>query len=294
MARRTSREAARRRQDRLYTLVGLLVLVVVLLLVFSWLWRLLDQQAPKVAPVAEQCVARVGDMSTSLDLEQSGNAAIIVSESIRRGLPARAASIALATAMQESGLRNIDYGDRDSVGLFQQRTSQGWGTIDQIMDPWYSAGKFYEHLVKVPGWQSGDINDVAQKVQRSGVPDGYRKHVEQARAWGSALTGHSPASISCVDRGTSAPSAAGGVAMLKKAFGNSVKVTTAQGRVQLNSSDQTRLWAATQLLQMTTGTTGIAQVEVGQQTWTGSGTEVAAWGGTASAKPTEAVVTLRA
>ncbi len=61
-------------------------------------------------------------------------------------------TIALATAMQESQLRNIGHGDRDSVGLFQQRPSQGWGTFEQIQDPVYSAGRFYDHLAEVPGY----------------------------------------------------------------------------------------------------------------------------------------------
>ena len=63
--------------------------------------------------------------------------------------------IALATAQQESRLRNLDYGDRDSLGLFQQRPSQGWGTEAQVQDPAYAAGKFYDWLVTVPGWETG-------------------------------------------------------------------------------------------------------------------------------------------
>ena len=69
------------------------------------------------------------------DLDQAHYASIIVGLSVRRGLPARAASIAMATVYQETGIRNLDYGDRDSVGLFQQRPSQGWGTEKQLMDP---------------------------------------------------------------------------------------------------------------------------------------------------------------
>ena len=138
--------------------------------------------------------------SYDLDLEQSQNAAIITAESIRRGLPTRAAAIALTTAMQESKLRNIDYGDRDSLGLFQQRPSQGWGTAKQIMDPWYSSGKFYGELVKFSNWKTVSINDAAQQVQRSGYPEAYRKHEPLAKAWASALTGHSPSALTCINR----------------------------------------------------------------------------------------------
>ncbi len=112
--------------------------------------------------------------------EQAGNAATIAAVGWERGLPDRAVVIALATAQQESGLRNIDYGDRDSLGLFQQRPSQGWGTEAQVQDPDYAAGIFYDRLVAVPGWDSGRLTEVAQAVQRSGFPEAYQKHEAMA------------------------------------------------------------------------------------------------------------------
>ena len=98
---------------------------------------------------------RVHAARTSLTLtaEQVTNAATIAQVARDRGLPDRAIVIALATAQQESRLRNLDYGDRDSLGLFQQRPSQGWGTEAQVQDPVYAAGKFYDGLVKVPDWE---------------------------------------------------------------------------------------------------------------------------------------------
>jgi hypothetical protein len=72
-------------------------------------------------------------------------------------------------------LRNLSYGDRDSLGLFQQRPSQGWGTEAQVQDPGYAAGKFFDHLVLVPGWETGRLTDVAQAVQRSGFPEAYQQ-----------------------------------------------------------------------------------------------------------------------
>jgi hypothetical protein len=77
----------------------------------------------------------------------------------------------MATVYQESGIRNLDYGDRDSVGLFQQRPSQRWGTPEQLIDPYYATGRFYDALVKIKNWESADINHVAQKVQRRGYPE---------------------------------------------------------------------------------------------------------------------------
>ena len=135
-----------------------------------------------------------------VDLDQAHFASIIAGVSVRRGLPPRAASIAIATAYQETGIRNLDYGDRDSVGLFQQRPSQGWGTKQQLMDPDYATGKFYDALVKIENWETADINDVAQQVQRSGYPEAYRDHEADARVLASALTGQSPAGFSCLDR----------------------------------------------------------------------------------------------
>ena len=112
--------------------------------------------------------------------EQVANAAIIAQVGRDRGLPERAVVIALATAQQESRLRNLDYGDRDSLGLFQQRPSQGWGTEAQVQDPAYAAGKFYDWLVTVPGWETGRLTDVAQAVQRSAFPEAYEQWGQMA------------------------------------------------------------------------------------------------------------------
>ncbi|MGY1639973.1 hypothetical protein ACI782_02435 [Geodermatophilus sp. SYSU D00703] len=119
--------------------------------------------------------------------EQVANARTIAQVGYDRGLPQRAVVIALATAMQESGLRNLDYGDRDSLGLFQQRPSQGWGTPTQVQDPAYAAGKFYDGLVRVPGWETRRLTDAAQLVQLSGFPEAYQKHEGMAVELTAAL-----------------------------------------------------------------------------------------------------------
>lgn len=139
---------------------------------------------------SSQCTVTVGEKAANLTAEQSNNAALIAAVAVERGLPARAASIGIATAIQESSLRNIDYGDRDSVGLFQQRPSQGWGEVEEILDPYYSINKFYDGLVKVSGWQDLPVTEAAQEVQRSGFPEAYADHEGEARLWASALTGN--------------------------------------------------------------------------------------------------------
>ncbi len=163
-----------------------------------------DGSLPPFLPPVEECQARVDGHLVELDLEQSGNAALIAALSVRRGMPARAATIALAAAYQESDLRNLEYGDRDSLGLFQQRPSQGWGTRAEILDPYHAINAFYDALDRVDGYTSLPVTEAAQEVQRSGFPGAYADHEEDARVLASALTGNSRAAFWCTvddDRG---------------------------------------------------------------------------------------------
>lgn len=122
-----TRQRRKRRSANPVRSIAALMVVLTILAGLGWggykVWKAVD---PFATTEPEGCRVVVLGQSYDLDLEQSQNAAIITAESIRRGLPTRAAAIALTTAMQESKLRNIDYGDRDSLGLFQQRPSQGW------------------------------------------------------------------------------------------------------------------------------------------------------------------------
>ncbi len=143
------------------------------------------------------CTVSVQDTEVQLTREQAENAALIAAVGVRRDLPARAVSIALATAYQESKIRNLDSGDRDSLGLFQQRPSQGWGTAAQIQDPYHATNAFYDELVTVDGYRDMRITEAAQRVQRSGFPEAYEDHAADGRALASALTGNSPAALTC-------------------------------------------------------------------------------------------------
>ncbi|HEX6578565.1 MAG TPA: hypothetical protein VF082_09355 [Jiangellaceae bacterium] len=147
--------------------------------------------------VREACTAKVDGRTTTLSPEQAAHAATIAAVAEERGLPARAVTIALATAYQESDLYNLDHGDRDSLGLFQQRPSQGWGTPAQIQNPVYAVGRFYDALVQIPDYRALDITVAAQQVQRSAYPDAYADHEADARVLASALSGNSPAALSC-------------------------------------------------------------------------------------------------
>lgn len=120
---------------------------------------------------------------------QLANAAIIVAVGKQMNVPEQGWVVAIAAAMQESSLTNLDHGDRDSLGLFQQRPSQGWGAPAQIMNPTYASKQFFQHLLAVPGWQQMSVNDAAQAVQRSGTPTAYAQHEQAARDVLAAVRG---------------------------------------------------------------------------------------------------------
>jgi LysM repeat protein len=144
--------------------------------------------APAPAPVP------IGATPVALTDEMRANAAVIVQIGRQEGVSDYGIVIALAAAAQESGMRNVQYGDRDSLGLFQQRPSTGWGTPAQVLDPAYSARAFYggannpnaghtRGLLDIPGWQSMSVTQAAQAVQISAYPDAYAKWEVSARSW---------------------------------------------------------------------------------------------------------------
>jgi len=277
-------------------IVALAVAVALTILVVA-VKLTLDRPTPLIGTPAvpgDQCTAVAGNYTGSMDAEQAGNAAIIAGESIRRGLPPRAATIALVAAWQESGLRNLDHGDRDSVGLFQQRPSQGWGSVEQIMDPWYAAGKFYDALVKVKGWQAISVNDAAQAVQRSGYPNAYGQHESAGRAWASNLTGETQAGVRCL-----ANKGVGGggdelVALLTKVWGKRLTISTDGKTIAISASSSVTAWAVAQLSMAQLAAHGVTSVQVGAKSWTHSHNGLAAWRDAPTpVKAAQVVVTLR-
>jgi hypothetical protein len=186
------------------TLGGFLLLVLALALVAG-----LGTQPPRLG-TGGQCrlVAHGRPMAASStegspwDAEQLTNARIVVDTADQLGLPNRAAVIGLATALQESRLRSLTQAqsDRDSAGIFQQRPSMGWGSLDQVMNPAYAAQAFYDHLVQVPDWTQLPVTVAAQSVQRSAYPDAYAKWEPTARRMNAALTGTGHATVSCTPK----------------------------------------------------------------------------------------------
>ena len=154
-----------------------------------------------------QPAAAAATQVDGLDAEQARNASIIVTTGQAAGVPTHGLQIALATAMQESTLRNLDYGDRDSIGLFQQRPTTGWGTLAQLRDPVYAARAFYggphgpnttgdasepPGLLDIPGWQDMRLTDAAQAVQRSAHPEAYQQWADDAETWLTKLISTDP------------------------------------------------------------------------------------------------------
>jgi hypothetical protein len=274
---------------------GLAVALVILIgLGVGAVWWLSDRGITPPVPGQQRCVASAGDRSVALDLDQAHYASIIVGLSVRRGLPARAASIAMATAYQETGIRNLDYGDRDSVGLFQQRPSQGWGSAEQLMDPHFATGAFYDALVKIDGWETDDINDVAQKVQRSGYPEAYRDHEADARVLASTLTGHSPAGFSCLDRSGTAGDSAALIRSLRKTFGR-IESERSGTSLVIDAASARRAWAYAHYAVANAEAYGVTTVTVGGRQWQTQDMTLPEWteGATPGADPRRVEITVR-
>jgi len=191
------RSAQLTRSGRLAALLAAVLVAAVLAVTGLVLVQRLGGSLDDLLGSSGSCTVEVDGHTSTLDTEQAAEAAVISAVSVRRGMPARAASIALAAAMQESKIRNLDYGDRDSLGIFQQRPSQGWGRPRQLMDPYYASNHFYAALERVDGYADLPIDEAAQQVQHSADGSAYAQHEPDARALASALTGYSPAALSC-------------------------------------------------------------------------------------------------
>lgn len=172
--------------------------VVLVLVAVVGVWIVVRQVGGQLRlPLSSRTCTVQADGRVALDADQMANAATIAAIGVQRKMPERAVVVALATAYQESGLRNLAGGDRDSVGLFQQRPSQGWGTPQEIRDPRYAANRFYAALKKVNGWERMRVTDAAQKVQRSAFPEAYQKWADESEVLSRALLGHATGAVAC-------------------------------------------------------------------------------------------------
>jgi len=218
----------------------------------------------------------------SITPTQAQNAAIIAAVALRKGMPDHAVTVALATALQETELRNLPYGDRDSVGLFQQRPSQGWGTTEQIMDPNYAASTFFDHLAQVPGWQTIPVTEAAQLVQHSATPGAYAAWETEARSLARALTGEIPAGLSCDLAGF------GGPAPTPSALSDAV--TSEMGAQLLGVPVSTKIgWQVAEWAVAHAYSYHLSTVSFGGMTWAGASGTWAPTGGSGARTPQNTV-----
>jgi hypothetical protein len=221
-----------------------------------------------------QCTTEVGQLTVILTGPQARNATLISAIAIRRGMPAHAATIGLAAALQESKLYNVRGGDRDSLGLFQQRTSQGWGTRRQIMDPVRATNAFYDALQRVPDYGTLPVTVAAQRVQRSGYPSAYAAYENDARALASALTGYSGPAFWChvaPPDGSPAPPAQRAAQVrqtLLPALGPTAVRVASGGALEVPVSSPERGWTVAAYVVSHAHQLGVSRVAYRGRTWT--------------------------
>ncbi len=153
-------------------------------------------------PISSGCLVRGGAFDVPLDPGQASIAATIAGVATRRSMPERAVTIAFAAALQESDLANLSYGDRDSVGIFQQRPSEGWGTRRQLLDPVYASGRFFAALASVPHYRRLHVYQAAQAVQHSADGSAYAQYAPQGAAMAGGFSGQLPHAVWCWYSGT--------------------------------------------------------------------------------------------
>jgi hypothetical protein len=221
------------------------------------------------------CTVTDGIESVALDPDQIANAATIAATGIRTDLPERAITIALATALQESKLRNLPGGDRDSVGLFQQRPSQGWGTPAQLSDPRYASRRFYGALKRINGWESMRLTEAAQLVQHSAYPEAYARWTDEAELLAGALVGRLDRAVACTRVGKPAIQGAVAAKALTAAlhldWGDLATVTPPDAvGLSLSATDHQTGWQYAHWLVAHSTEKGVRSVRYDDQLWTSS------------------------
>jgi hypothetical protein len=234
------------------------------------------------------CQAGPGANPIALDFAQTVDAASIAGVALRERLPRQALTIAYATALQEAKLENPSYGDLDSVGIFQQRPSEGWGRASQLEDPAFAAGAFFAALVKIHGYARLPVYEAAQDVQRSADGYAYEQWVPTAAALTAAFTA-SPHAVTCWYDPTSQAASQGvstrldlaaAINGLEGTFGRPgeagpvLRATTDRsGKSGTVAVTATGGWAVANWLMANALSYGITQVRYGGYQWTAGLTE---------------------
>lgn len=234
------------------------------------------------------CQAGTGGNAMPLDFGQAADAATIAGVAVAEHLPRRALTIAYATALQESKLENLDYGDLDSVGVFQQRPSQGWGTAAQLEDPAYAAAAFFRALVKVPGYTALPVYQAAQDVQRSADGSAYQQYAQAGTLLAADFTAaphavtcwYDPATQAANDGGSARLNLKGAIRALEDAVGRpgGSRLVREVATVRSGGSGTFAVtaaggWPVANWLVANASSYGITQVRYGGYQWTAGLTE---------------------
>jgi hypothetical protein len=258
------------------------VLVVLGVVAGFGYWLGHRQERVPLPSLGPDCQVEAGG-DVRLEREQMANAATIAAVGVRLGMPERAVVVAIATALQESKLRNLPHlgrqNDHDSVGLFQQRPSQGWGSVEQVSDPRYASERFYLALRQVRGWQEMRVTDAAQRVQRSAFPEAYERWADDARVLATALLGRSGAAVACSVpedpplRGEAAAGALGSA--LVADWGEQASFAPSEpAGVSISAADQPTGWQYAHWLVAHAANHGVTRVQFADLEWTA---ELGAW-----------------
>ncbi len=171
--------------------------VLVVVLVIAALALSKSKDIPVLPGIGSSCLVKGSSFDVPLTTGQAGIASTIAGVARARSMPVRAVTIAYATALQESDLENLPYGDRDSVGVFQQRPSEGWGTREQLLNPVYASTKFFAALAQVPGYQRLPVYRAAQDVQHSADGSAYGQYAPQGETMATGFAGRQARSVWC-------------------------------------------------------------------------------------------------
>jgi hypothetical protein len=234
------------------------------------------------------CQAGHGNNAIPLDFGQAADAAIIAGVAVRENLPRQALTVAYATALQESKLENPGFGDLDSVGIFQQRPSQGWGSATQLQDPAFATTAFFNALTKVPNWSKMPVYKAAQAVQRSADGYAYQQYAQTGALLAADYTAalhavtcwYDPAAQASSLGVSTKPNFGGALKGLTDAFGpvqagGAVRAVTAQPASGTHTLKVTRAsgWPVANWLVANAGNYGITQVRYRGFRWKAGLTE---------------------
>jgi hypothetical protein len=246
---------------------------IVMAVVLGVVYLVTTKRVPLLPAQPTSCTAAAGRQEVPLAVGQAAIAATIAGVATRHDLPERAVTIAYAAALQEAKLTNPDYGDRDSVGVFQQRPSEGWGTVEEIMNPVYASSRFFAALETVPNYLHMPVYAAAQAVQRSADGYAYGQYADVGAQLASAFTGAEPHAVWCYYNGAiGKPRLSAAARALAGTFGT-VRVTAAGdpalavGMTAIGVRKVHAGWAIAAWLITHAGAYGIATVSYGGYEW---------------------------